>query len=177
MELFNLLLRPDTDFSLQWHRDDIPASASAAEEIARLGQPAFHAQYNLCLCDDDSLIVIPGSHKRARTDIERDADPWEKELPGQCVVKLNAGDIVFYDNNILHTGRYVATKERMTLHGSVGHIGGGRVRARNVLQHGVLGCDLSGVEDEGDRKRAEGMWNRLKALADGSGDVGYSLQG
>ncbi|TVY46531.1 hypothetical protein LCER1_G008892, partial [Lachnellula cervina] len=35
LELFNLLVRPDRDFELVWHRDDIPASASAEEEMAR----------------------------------------------------------------------------------------------------------------------------------------------
>lgn len=36
MELYNLLIRPTRDFELRWHRDDIPPSASAAEEEKRL---------------------------------------------------------------------------------------------------------------------------------------------
>ncbi|KAI2610354.1 phytanoyl-CoA dioxygenase family protein [Hypoxylon fragiforme] len=121
MELYNLLVRPSdgSDFALGWHRDDIPASASAAEEEARLlGGPAWHAQWNLALCDgDESLVVVPGSHRRARTEGERAADPFEGEMEGQVVVRLGAGDVVFYDNNILHRGVYDGKRERMSLHG------------------------------------------------------------
>ncbi|TVY34605.1 hypothetical protein LSUB1_G007390, partial [Lachnellula subtilissima] len=82
LELFNLLVRPDRDFELVWHRDDIPASATAEEEMARLGKEAWHAQWNLALWDDESLVIVPGSHARARTQVERDAGPWEKGFAG-----------------------------------------------------------------------------------------------
>ncbi|KAI4859462.1 hypothetical protein F4820DRAFT_165805 [Hypoxylon rubiginosum] len=140
MELYNLLVRPSDgrDYELRWHRDDIPATATAEEEVARLREPAWHAQWNLALCDgDESLVVVPGSHARARTDAERLADPLEPRVPGRLVVRLDAGDAVFYDNNILHRGRYGGARERLSLHGSVGHVAGGRLRARNVLQHAV----------------------------------------
>lgn len=180
MELFNMLVRPESDFELRWHRDDIPAEASAQEEMERLAKPAFHAQYNFALFDDDSLVVVPGSHTRARTDAERAAGPFEKVLPDQLVVKLGPGDIVFYNNNILHRGVYDSSKERMTLHGSVGHVGGSALRARNVLQHGVgdwvAGCNFSRLEGR-DRERAEAMRERLVKMGSASGDVGYSLQG
>ncbi|PTB68976.1 hypothetical protein BBK36DRAFT_1192626 [Trichoderma citrinoviride] len=163
MELFNMLVRPDKgDFELRWHRDDIPAEASAEEELERLGRPAFHAQYNLALWEDESLVVVPGSHARARTEAERAAGPFERALPGQLVVRLEPGDIVFYNNNILHRGVYDCGRERATLHGSVGHVGGSRLRARNVLQHGV-----------GDW----GMRERLVRMGGESGEVGYSLEG
>ncbi|KAI0104464.1 hypothetical protein F4814DRAFT_430864 [Daldinia grandis] len=183
MELYNLLVRPSdgTDFELRWHRDDIPAEASAQEEINRLREPAWHAQWNLALCDgDESLIVVPGSHARPRTEQERAAGPYEADMPGQLVVKLNAGDVVFYNNNILHRGRYDGSRERLSLHGSVGHIAGGKLRARNVLQHAVGSwidkCDFSNL-DEKQRARAEGMRSRLVKLGGESGDVGYSLDG
>jgi hypothetical protein len=179
MELFNMLVRPDRDFELRWHRDDIPATASSDEELERLKKPAFHAQWNLALYDDASLIVVPGSHARAQTAAERAADPFEKELPGQLVVKLAAGDAVFYNNNILHRGAYDSKIERMTLHGSVGHVKGSALRARNVLQHGigewVEKCDFSSLDDK-QRVRAEGMRKRLIELGKVSGDVGYSQE-
>jgi hypothetical protein len=180
LELFNLLCRPDRDFELRWHRDDIPATATADEELERLSQPAWSAQWNLALYDDESLIVVPGSHIRARTAVERSADPFERGLPGEIRVKMKAGDVVFYNNNILHRGAYKSTVERMTLHGSMGHAEGSRLRARNVLQHGigewVQDIDLSGLGEE-ERKRAEGMRQRLVKLGADSGDVGYSLEG
>ncbi|OIW27889.1 phytanoyl-CoA dioxygenase [Coniochaeta ligniaria NRRL 30616] len=180
MELCNLLVRPDKAFELRWHRDDIPATASAEEELERLGQPAFSAQWNLALYDDASLVVVPGSHKRARTEVERNADPYEKEIPGQLVVELKAGDVAFYNNNIFHRGVYDAGKERMTLHGSVGHVDGASLRARNVLQHGckdwIDRCDF-GFLDEKTRDRAERMRQRLVLMGQGHKDVGYSLEG
>ena len=180
MELFNMLVRPDGHFELRWHRDDIPAEATPEEEMERLGRPAFHAQYNFALWEDDSLVLVPGSHKRARTETERKADPFEKVLPDQLIVKLEPGDIAFYNNNILHRGVYDHTKDRMTLHGSVGHSGGSKLRARNVLQHGI-GSYVDKVDfsklSESERERAEAMRKRLVKLGSEAGDVGYSLQG
>ena len=180
MELFNMLVRPEVDFQLRWHRDDIPPEATGEEELGRLKEPAWHAQYNLALWQDDSLVVVPGSHVRNRTQTERDADPLAQSLPGQLVVHLDAGDIVFYNNNILHRGVYDSERERMTLHGSVGHINGSKLRARNVLQHGVGpwvdSCDFSSLGRD-QRTRAEGMRERLRKMGCESGEVGYSLQG
>jgi hypothetical protein len=159
MELFNLLIRPDRDFELRWHRDDIEATATAEEELERLKEPAWHAQWNLSLYDD----------------------PFAKGLPGEIKVQMQPGDVVFYNNNILHRGAYLSGKERMTLHGNMGHVGGNNLRARNVLQHGigewVSDIDLS-VLDETDQKRAEGMRQRLISM--GKYDektMGYSLNG
>jgi len=191
MELMNMLVRPDLKtkeegFALRWHRDDIPASATAEEEMARLKKPGeayVHTQWNLPLFDDESLVVVPGSHARARTEAERSAGEYEDNLEGQVVVKLRAGDVVFYDNNILHRGVYDGEKERMTLHGSVGHVKASRERARNVLQHGVGEwvdrCDFAGLGEGRERRTAEGMRRRLVELGrENQGrDVGYSLEG
>ncbi|ROT39925.1 phytanoyl-CoA dioxygenase family protein [Sodiomyces alkalinus F11] len=179
MELFNLLVRPDADFSLRWHRDDIPATATAEEELARLRQPAFSAQWNLALYDDESLVVVPGSHARARTVAERAAGPYEDDVPGQMKVTLRAGDAVFYNNNILHRGVYEARKERMTLHGSAGHVEGSTLRARNVLQHGLKDwvdrADLSAL-GERERGRAEHMREMLIKMGREVGELGFSLE-
>ncbi|EEP79317.1 conserved hypothetical protein [Uncinocarpus reesii 1704] len=164
MELFNLLVSPTCrEFALRWHRDDIPTPPTLPpeEELAQLqakspaDRPQSHAQYNIALYPDSSLIVVPGSHLRARTQAERDADPFEPDMPGQQVVTLQPGDAVFYDSNIFHRGVYKGTEIpahesdevegiRMTLHGSVGlaepvEEGKKGVRATVVLQHGVGG--------------------------------------
>ncbi|CAG8961204.1 hypothetical protein HYFRA_00013260 [Hymenoscyphus fraxineus] len=183
LELFNMLVRPDEDFELIWHRDDIPWKATKEEEEERLGvgkerERAWHAQWNLALYDDASLIVIPGSHARAKTEQERNAGPHETGLPGEITVLQKAGDILFYDNNILHRGKYDKGKERATLHGTMGRAGGSRDRARNVLQHGigewVAEIDLSALEGR-EKERAEGMRERLLAMGTHSGE--YSLEG
>ncbi|TRX95638.1 hypothetical protein FHL15_003596 [Xylaria flabelliformis] len=210
LELYNMLVRPESDFELEWHRDDVLRTATEEEEAAKLGISSrieddevktndgaahesgtrkakryWNTQWNLPLYPDDSLIVVPGSHVRVRTPQERAASPHEPNMPGQLVVHLDPGDVVFYDNNILHRGVYSADKERMSLHGSVGHAGGGRFRATNVLQHGigkwVDQCDFSALAKspggERIRRRAEGMRTRLVKLGRESGDVGYSLAG
>ncbi|KAK5064639.1 hypothetical protein LTR84_000473 [Exophiala bonariae] len=190
MELFNLLVSPakNTDFELRWHRDDIRPEVTEEQEAKQLQEKSpqgqqLHAQYNIALFDDASLIVIPGSHRRIRTDIERNAAPYEPSLPDQLVVELQAGDAVFYDSNILHRGIYrgINAKEslgRMTLHGSVGLAGHGNERARQVLQHAVgKWVDRAQFQIEGPRgERAEAMRTRLLAMGRGE-DVGYSLDG
>lgn len=202
MELFNLLVAPETlDFELRWHRDDIPNTATPEEEKARLLEcgagtgSQSHAQYNLALCADSSLVVVPGSHRRVRTETERAADPYEPYIPGQVVVDLQPGDAVFYDSNILHRGVYKAKpaggpESRLTLHGSVGlkQAGHGyghghgdedekkRVRARAVLQHGVGKWVHRADAAFGLGERPERMRRNLVAMGSGEG-VGYSLQG
>ncbi|KAF2120210.1 phytanoyl-CoA dioxygenase family protein [Lophiotrema nucula] len=179
MELYNMLVRPEQDFALRWHRDDIPATATDEEEMARLGGKGWHAQWNLALYDDASLIVVPGSHKRARTSTERNADPYENDMPDQLVVKLKAGEVAFYNNNILHRGKYDCTKERMTLHGSIGCSRASKERARNVLQHGVAEWvrrwNLEGLDEER-RERAVAMKEKLVKMGQESGDVGFYSQ-
>lgn len=179
MELYNMLVRPDHDFALRWHRDDIGPDVTAEEELERLKEPMMHAQWNLALYEDSSLVVVPGSHKRARTDMERSADPFEDDMPGQMAVKMLPGDIVFYNNNILHRGVYDSTHERMTLHGTMGLAGSDPARARNILQHGIgkwaAKCDFTDLSDPEIARRAEAMKGRLISLGTGD-DVGFSQQ-
>lgn len=111
---------------------------------------------------------------RASTTEERQADPLEPNMPSQLAVKLKAGEMVFYNNNILHRGIYKHDIERMTLHGSIGHIDGGSLRARNVLQHGrdwIEGVDFSQVENV---DRAHGMRKRLLELGAKHKETGFS---
>ncbi|KAK3074414.1 hypothetical protein LTR53_003145 [Teratosphaeriaceae sp. CCFEE 6253] len=176
MELYNMLVCPPEDFALRWHRDDIGPDASAEEERERLGQPMLHAQWNLALYADRSLLVVPGSHRRPRTGVEREADPFEEAMPGQRVVAMEAGDVVFYNNNILHRGVYDCTAERMTLHGTMGLVGADAARARNILQHGIgewAGACQFGDLPPGMAGRAKGMQGRLMGMGRGGG-VGYS---
>ena len=176
MELYNMLVKPDRDFALRWHRDDIPPGVPTEEEEERLKEPMMHAQWNLALYADSSLVVVPGSHKRPRTDMERNADPYEDDMPGHKIVKMNPGDILFYNNNILHRGVYDSKMERMTLHGTMGIAGTDKARARNILQHGIgswaAKADFSDLPSDM-AQLAEGMQKRLIAMGSGE-EVGYS---
>ena len=137
MELYNMLVCPDHDFALRWHKDDIPPNVSTEQELERLSAPMMHAQRNLALYPDSSLVIVPGSHKRARTEMEHNANRYEDDMPGQKIVKMEAGDAIFYINNILHRGIYDCKAQRMTLHGMMGLKGADPVKARNILQHGI----------------------------------------
>lgn len=199
MELFNLLVAPEQkDFELRWHRDDVPETVTPEEEIRLLNSKSpngrqSHAQYNLALCPDTSLIVIPGSHRRIRTEAERNADPYDSNMPGQEIVRLEPGDAVFYDSNIVHRGVYnhkpdIGEETRLTLHGSVGLKQNGpeetsdgpssaRVRATAVLQHSVgMWIDRDDASLSFISERAEKMRKNLIAMGRGE-DVGYSLKG
>jgi ectoine hydroxylase-related dioxygenase (phytanoyl-CoA dioxygenase family) len=177
MELYNMLVTPTYDWSLRWHRDDIPATATDSEEMHKLGEKGLHAQWNLALYDDSSLIVVPASHKRPRTAEERNADPYEPNMPNQLVVKLQAGEVAFYNNNILHRGVYDASKERMTLHGCIGSTRGDGTRAMNVLQHGigkwVKPYSFEDAEGEDWTGRARRMREELVRMGDKAGEVGF----
>lgn len=194
MELFNLLCSPtkNQDFELAWHRDDVRPDVTPEVEEQQLQEKApggrqLHAQYNIALFEDESLIVIPGSHRRTRTQAERDASQYEV-LEDELLVKLEPGDAVFYDSNLLHRGVYEGIDEnnelgRMTLHGSVGLKGYGNERARQVLQHGIGdwiekdNAAFVNVQDDDKKKRAELMRNALIDMGKGRGDVGFSLEG
>lgn len=191
MELFNLLVAPENiPFELRWHRDDISESVTPEQELHLLQQKSpegkqSHAQYNLSLCPDASLIVVPGSHRRVRTDIERAADPYEATLPNQLIVRLEPGDAVFYDSNILHRGIYQPKVEggeeiRLTLHGSLGlkdrSGNSDKVRATAVLQHGIGFWVDREDASLGAGERAEKMRANLISLGKGE-NVGYSLEG
>lgn len=141
MELMNMLINPLTDFGLDWHRDLIRPEVTPEEEAEQLLEnPYAGTQFNLALTEDSCLIVVPGSHKRVRTEEERAKtldDSRKEHISGQISVELHPGDVVFYNNNILHRAQYSAKQERLTLHGSYGHKEKGRARAKGILQHGV----------------------------------------
>ncbi|THH13151.1 hypothetical protein EW146_g7029 [Bondarzewia mesenterica] len=187
MELFNLLINPEShEFALRWHRDDVKTTATDEEEREALeiwnhGNLRFvEIQWNTALYEDSCLFVVPGSHRVPRTDEQRSQsstpDPPEDPMtmPGVLQVTLHPGDTVFYNNNILHCGKYSEKAKRATLHASMGDTRGGATRARNVLQHG-----LAWMKEEPFRKTldkdGQGMLDRLIAMQEGVGhDIGYS---
>lgn len=180
MELFNMLINPLTDFELDWHRDYIKPEATEQEEAEQLlADPYAGTQFNLPLTTDKCLIVVPGSHKRIRTQEEREKtcdESKKKYISGQITVELNPGDIVFYNSNILHRAAYSSASERITLHGSYGHVDHGTTRAKGVLQHGVASW-LPRFTPE--NKNLEMLKEKLQRLADKFKDVdlGYALEG
>lgn len=180
MELFNMLINPLTDFDLDWHRDYIRAEALSEEEATELLQrPYAGTQFNLALTEDKCLIVVPGSHKRVRTEEEREksSNSSRKEhISGQLIVELHPGDVVFYNANILHRATYSAAAQRLTLHGSYGHGDEGAFRAKGVLQHGVAKWLPDFVPVSLQMALLKEKLVRTAEMFKGQ-DLGYSLEG
>jgi hypothetical protein len=179
MELLNMLINPLTDFSLDWHRDDIRPEATAQEEVEKLKIPDTGTQFNLALCKDSCLIVVPRTHKRARTELEREATingDRKAKIDGELLVELNPGDCVFYNNNILHRATYNSKVERITLHGSYGHAINGKSRAQNILQFGVAEWLPRFEPEDANLKQLKA---RLESLVEENKEapVKYSLDG
>ncbi len=75
MELFNLLINPSSHrFALGWHRDDIRPDVSTQGEEVRLATPTYGVQFNTALYQDDCLFIVPGTHRRLRTEEEMRAN-------------------------------------------------------------------------------------------------------
>jgi ectoine hydroxylase-related dioxygenase (phytanoyl-CoA dioxygenase family) len=162
LQLVNMLINPErVAFGLPWHRDSLAASATDAEELAALcggdgsvgfvrAEPAGGAgaavQWNTALYEDACLRVVPGSHRRVRTAVERAttttalAGPGGMaRLPGEAVVRLRAGQTVVYDPNLLHRADYDPAARRATLHCSMGYGEAGAANLAHVLGRGRMG--------------------------------------
>ncbi|POW07664.1 hypothetical protein PSTT_08069 [Puccinia striiformis] len=126
--LHNLLVEPlNHRFALSWHRDTIKSSYGGV-------------QWNLALYHDECLFVVPGSHLRTRTPIERQITTQALnsptcEMPGGIPATLAPGEAVFYDPEILHRGTYDPKSKRRTLHGAHLDCRADISRAGGLLQH------------------------------------------
>ena len=129
------LLGAPCDQICKWHRD-FPDSHPEVAELLRL--PCHAIQYNAAIYDDNSLWIIPGSHKRRSTQAEIQYAQQSDDLafihdraealalredllsgmPGAINVSLNAGDIALYNNQIWHAAEYLQANKRATLHGA-----------------------------------------------------------
>jgi hypothetical protein len=180
MELLNMLINPLTDFDLEWHRDTIPPESTPDHERDELAKNQYAgAQFNLALTEDNCLIVIPKSHSRIRTMDEREktiSGTRRDYIDGQITVELHPGDLVFYNNNILHRASYSAKQLRITLHGSYGSIHEGKTRAKGILQHGVAKW-LPDLQSKNTnllmlKEKLTGLVKEFEGV-----DLGYALKG
>ena len=106
-------------YHINWHRDFAPDGEVPLETL--MGRLRNHVQLNGALYDDETLYIVPGSHRRELMDAERAViqQTPKAAMPNQLVVKLKAGDIVFYNSSILHKGYNIDGSKRQTLHYAV----------------------------------------------------------
>ena len=115
--LCTLLVSPERKpYHINWHRDSTRDGEVPRERL--IAKLKSGVQLNGALYDDDTLTIVPGSHRREITDVERHIlqNSPKAEMPNQMAVQLKAGDIVFYNSSLLHKGDNRSGAIRQTLH-------------------------------------------------------------
>lgn len=116
---------PGVSYSLGWHRDVIQIpQAEIRDELFSPDWPHNSVQINLPLYEEQSLWVVPGSHRRPNTPDEDAAfggskhyAPTDAVMPGGVPVKIPAGHALLYNNNLIHRGYNAGMQTpRRTLH-------------------------------------------------------------
>jgi nicotinamide N-methyltransferase len=116
--LFGMLASGDGKPYIQgWHRDLAPTQGEHQQEVLERVYRTY-SQINAPLFPDRYLQIVPGSHLRPTTAAEREVlarDPTA-DMPGQLIVELEPGDVVFYYDNLLHRGCNPEGRRRWTMH-------------------------------------------------------------
>ena len=113
-------------YDLGWHRDVIQIPQEEIDESYLYSPTRFHnsCQINLPLYEEHALWIVPGSHNRVNTpeenaifDGSKHYSPPGLDMPGAMMVALDAGQAVFYNNNLIHRGYTPEVKTpRRTIH-------------------------------------------------------------
>ena len=104
-----------------WHRDlaqkDI--GATEEEEMALLNAAHYGLKWHLALVDDPCFFVVPGSHRRYRTEEEAEVLSQRRrdDLSTAVQVELKRRQTLFWSGKTIHRGVAVeGVFERMALH-------------------------------------------------------------
>lgn len=112
----------DRDWGFGWHRDlgKLPRDTVEEEELEILNRPQKSFKWHLALEDDECLQLVPGTHRRYRTDYERECllETRHADIPGQRTIYLKAGQTVFWHGYTIHRGVMKKDVERLTLSAS-----------------------------------------------------------
>lgn len=108
-----------------WHRDmqynPIDDSILAAQQHK---MTSLHVR--IPLIDEFGVELIPGSHKRWDSELERkvrheiEGHKNSEELPDSELIELKVGDVLIFDANMMHRGHYALNDERKALDLCVG---------------------------------------------------------
>ena len=74
--------------------------------MAILRKPRTSWRWHLATVDDAALQLVPGTHRRYRTEQERRCllETRDADIPGQLSIRLEAGQTVFWSGNTIHRG-------------------------------------------------------------------------
>ncbi|ACO78890.1 Phytanoyl-CoA dioxygenase [Azotobacter vinelandii CA] len=101
-----------------WHRDvQYTGLSEARQREALQSQEVWH--FRIALADDPGIELIPGSHRRWDSELERDVRlerggrrNWE-DLPDGRLLPMRRGDLLVFSTNMLH--RAVYDQQRFSL--------------------------------------------------------------
>ena len=118
------LLVSGPDYIQGWHRDVLQVPEDQIDEGWYSKNVFFNnIQLNMGLFDDASLWIVPASHNRRNTAEEdrlfagtKHMSAVEVDMPGAIPVELQAGQCVFYNNNLIHRGHNHRKQKRVTYH-------------------------------------------------------------
>ncbi len=108
-------------FICPWHRDDgLRYNQEEEPELEYLRQPRKSCRWELALVDDYSLHLVPGSHRRYRTDQELRVTQQglDEELESDLKVHFKAGETIFFTGDCLHRAVHEPDRERLTISAS-----------------------------------------------------------
>lgn len=103
-----------------WHRDlqysPIPDSQQAA-----IHQQLCNLHVRIPLLDETGIELIPHSHQQWDNPLERDirfalnGHQQHDDLPDSALIRLQTGDVLLFNAQMIHRGRYDFNRERLAL--------------------------------------------------------------
>ncbi len=108
-----------------WHRD-LQYSPIQDAEQAREHDNLLTLHIRIPLVEEDGVELIPGTHRRWDTDLERNVrfeangHTQTEDLPGASLIPLHSGDILIFSGQMIHRGHYQHHSSRLTLDLCVG---------------------------------------------------------
>jgi len=92
-----------------WHRDTGGQAKDGSYEVEMeiLARHRKHfMKWHLALVDDPCLWIVPGSHRRYRTEREREVliNARQGDIPGALEIVLKRGQTIFWNSNGIHRG-------------------------------------------------------------------------
>ena len=156
------------DYRGGWHRDvgGQDRNAGYEEETALLARyRKYMVKWHMALVDDPCLWIVPGSHRRYRTDQEKEClvNGGQGELPDGLRIDLKKGQTIFWNGNTIHRGRKPrGMKERSTLMGAL-------VDHRSEYEEGEKGDQrwlLAGNVRDGLPPRTRSYYDNWRSLAE-----------
>ena len=141
-----------------WHRDTGGNERDGSYEVEMeiLGRHRRHfVKWHMALVEDPCLWIVPGSHRRYRTDFEREVliNDNQAEIPGAANIVLKKGQTIFWNSNTIHRGKKPeGMGDRSTLMGALINHSSGYDRGEKGEQRWMLAENIRDALPESTRR-------------------------